>query len=231
LLWLGPINIVLALFNLLPGFPLDGGRALRALLWWSTGDMMKATRWATLAGRVVAWGLMGIGVLEILGGAVFPGLWLMLIGWFLNMAAINSYRGLLVSRALRDVSVARVMRTKLDRVPAQLSIEALVRDHLVASDQHGFPVEVDGELAGLVTRKDVGKLPHDVWPAQPVADIMTPLEQLTTLPPEASAERALAELSRLDVDQIPVMDRGHLLGMVLRRDLLKWVALRDQAFA
>lgn len=229
LVWLGPINVMLAVFNLLPGFPLDGGRVLRSLLWWGTGDLQKATRWATFAGQVLAWGLMALGVVDMLGGALLQGLWLLLIGWLLNAAAVNSYQRMVVARALRDVSVERVMRTQFERLPPDMTVEALVRDHLIASDQHGFPVEAEGVLAGIVTREDVRKLPHEAWPATRIASIMTPSERLTTLPPEAGAERALDALAQRDVDQIPIVDHGRLLGMVLRGDLLKWVALRASA--
>jgi Zn-dependent protease len=161
LLWLGPINIVLGLFNMVPGFPLDGGRVLRSLLWATTKDRLKATRWASAAGQAFAWILMGIGVLYIFGGALASGIWLLLIGWFLNNAARMSYEQLLVRTALHDVPVSRVMRTQIVTVPPETKVETLVQKHFMATDQHAFPVVYDHDLVGLVCMNDVGLRNHD----------------------------------------------------------------------
>lgn len=226
LLWLGPINILLGLFNMIPGFPLDGGRVLRAIVWAITGDIVKATRWASFAGQLVAWTLMAIGVMSIFAGGFLQGIWLLLIGWFLNHIARMSYHQLLVRQALADVPVARVMRTHLDRVPPDISVETFVRDHLMVSDQKAFPVESGGDLLGLVAFEDVRRVPQAEWERTPIRTIMTPVDQLTTLPPDAAAERALEELARADVNQIPILDGRHLLGFVRGGDLLKWLSIR-----
>jgi Zn-dependent protease/CBS domain-containing protein len=226
LLWLGPVNLFLGLFNLVPGFPLDGGRVLRALLWRATGDLTQATRWASTVGQVVAWGLMGVGVVSVLDGLFANGLWLLLVGWFLNNAARVSYQQRLVRQALEDMPVTRLMRTRVETVGPTLSVDELVREHVLASDQHAFPVEQDGVLQGLVSFEDLRKVPQAEWPRTSVATVMTPLAELATLTPDADAEDALEELAQHDVEQVPVLDAGaHLLGVVRRQDLVRWIAL------
>jgi Zn-dependent protease/CBS domain-containing protein len=227
LLWLGPINVLLGVFNVIPGFPLDGGRVLRSALWAATGDLVKATRWASGAGQVVAWGLIVLGIFDMFGGAFASGLWLVLIGWFLNQAARMSYQQLIQRRALENVPVARVMRTRLDRVAANLPLESFVRDHLMLTDQRAFPVESpDGTLMGLVCFNDLKKVPQQDWPHKTVADVMTPTERLSALPPEAAADQALQSLATRGFDQLPVLEGRHLVGIVRRADLMKWLALQ-----
>jgi Zn-dependent protease/CBS domain-containing protein len=224
LLWLGPINIMLGLFNLVPGFPLDGGRVLRSLLWWMTGDLLKATRWASFAGRAVAWGLMALGVMSLLSRMGGQGLWLILIGWFLNAAARSSYQHLTTKHALHDVSVSEVMWTQPVRVAPDLTLEQFVQEHLMQAELGTFAVEADGALLGLVTLDDVRKVPQNEWSRVRVEEVMTPRERLATLPPTASADRALDELARPEVNQIPVLEGSHLTGIVRHRDLVRWLA-------
>jgi len=230
LLWLGPINVLLAVFNIIPGFPLDGGRVLRSILWAVTGDLTKATRWATGAGRAFAWLLMGIGAVNLFGGLVLQGLWLLLIGWFLNNAARMSYQQLVVRRALEDVPVTRVMRTNLARVDPDTTVETVVRDVFLVSDQESVPVESpQGELRGLISLAEVRTLPKERWPQTRVSEIMTTPANMTTLPPDAGAEQALQRLGEQQVDQIPIVDHGKVLGVVAGRDLIKWLSLRGIA--
>jgi Zn-dependent protease/CBS domain-containing protein len=227
LLWLGPVNVVLGLFNLVPGFPLDGGRVARSIAWWATGDLVKATRWAAGAGRVFAWVLMGIGVVELLTGDAVQGVWLLLIGWFLNNAAQMSYAQVLVQRALDDVPVTRIMYTRVGTLTADVSVEAFVRDYLLATDQECWPVvDDDGRLLGLVTMDDVRRVSQVRWSVTLVSEIMTPADELDVLPPSANAERALRLLSRRDVEQVPVIGGGRVLGFVRRRDLVRWMSLQ-----
>lgn len=229
LLWLGPINLLLGVFNLVPGFPLDGGRVLRSVLWGATGDLLKATRWAANAGRAFAWVLMTIGVIDLFSGLFAQGLWLLLIGWFLNTAAHMSYQQVWTRHALHDVPVSRVMWANPTRVSPELSLDRLVRDHIMTSDQVAFPVERDGEFVGLVALDDVRGIPQSLWGDTNVADVMTPVKELGVLAPGTHADRALEVLARLDVDQLPVLQDSHLEGVVRRRDLLRWIALQEQA--
>jgi Zn-dependent protease len=232
LFWLGPINIILAIFNLVPGFPLDGGRVLRALIWGWTGSIERATRWASNSGRLFAWLLIGSGFAMALGvrvpffgTGVVGGLWLALIGWFLNNAAVMSYRQLLIRESLSDVKVARLMHTQVEHVAPQLSVKSLVDDHLLRSDQRAFPVVDGGRLIGLVGMRDVYKLPRGEWERRPVADVMTSADQLVATSPEASAYDAITALNEGGVNQLPVIEDGVVRGLVRREDILRWLSV------
>jgi Zn-dependent protease/CBS domain-containing protein len=230
LLWLGPINLMLGVFNLLPGFPLDGGRVLRSIVWWSSGDLVKATRWASAAGRAFAWMLMALGVMNLfITGAPGQGLWLLLIGWFLNNAARTSFEQLVTQRALQDVPVTRVMWTQPRSVTPELTLDRFMQEYVLGGDQSAFPVEVDGALVGIVTFDDLRKFPHSEWTARTVREVLTPLEDLATLPVTAAADEALEELARRDVDQLPVLEGHALRGMVRRRDLVRFIVLQGEA--
>ncbi|HEX6998188.1 MAG TPA: site-2 protease family protein [Gammaproteobacteria bacterium] len=230
LFWLGPVNIVLAVFNLVPGFPLDGGRVLRAALWGATGDLRRATRWASNAGQVFAWYLIGSGLAMVLGFSVpvfgrggVSGLWLALIGWFLNNAAVQSYRQLLVREALTDVPVSRLMLTDVRVVSPDVSVQRFVDDYFLGSGQRAYPV-VEGErLVGMACLRDVRKVPRADWDAKRVADIMT--TKVAAVAPEDPASEALSELGRLGVNQLAVVVEGRVRGLLRREDILRWLAL------
>jgi Zn-dependent protease/predicted transcriptional regulator len=233
-MWLGPVNLLIGVFNMIPGFPLDGGRVLRAGIWWTTGDLRKATRWASLIGQGVGWALMAIGVammfgLDVIGlGAGFlPGLWMLLIGWFLNNAARMSLHQLLLSEALADVSVRDVMRTRVQTVLPALTLGELVRDVWMGSDQHAFPVVVGDTILGLVRIDDIRRVPREHWDQVTVAEVMTPSDRLHLLRPDEPATEVVKQLA--DEDAIPVVDGHHLLGVARREDIMKWLALHAPA--
>jgi CBS domain-containing protein len=234
LLWLGPINLTLAIFNLVPGFPLDGGRVLRSILWAATGNLRQATRWATAVGQAVAWLFILAGVAMVFGVRVpffgtglLSGLWLMFIGWFLNSAAVQAYRRVVVDDMLEGVSVARLMRTGAPTVAANLPISRLVDDYMLKTDERAFPV-VDGtRLLGLVCMEDVRRVPREAWDTTPVNQIMTPASELATVAPRDDAANALQKLGQRDVRQVPVVDNGQVVGMLRRRDVLRWLQLQS----
>jgi Zn-dependent protease/predicted transcriptional regulator len=233
LLWLGPINVMLGLFNMVPGFPLDGGRVLRAALWWITKDLRKATRIASFTGQVFAWFLMGFGVLMMLGRSVpffgtgfAAGLWLILIGWFLNNAARASYQQLMIRQTFADVPLRDVMRSNVISVPPNLTVSDLVRDYIVGNDQRSFPVVQDGVLLGQVHPDDLRDLPRIHWNDTPVSRIMVPANRLRVMKPEDDAMDALQELAQQD--PIPVVDHSHLVGIARRDDLMRWLAWNSQ---
>ncbi len=232
LLWLGPVNLVLGAFNMVPGFPLDGGRVARALLWASTGDLRKATRWASRGGQAFAWLLMACGGALLLGarlplfGAGFAnGLWLIFIGWFLNSTAIASYQQLLVRQALEHVPVARLMRPDVTAVPPQLDVQTLVDGYFMRSDQHAFAVTEGAQLLGLVAMPDLQKVARELWPSTTVAQIMTPASQLALVTPEQDTIEAMRALANRDVAQLPVVDHGVFRGLLRRDDILKWLSV------
>lgn len=232
LLWLGPINVLLGLFNLIPGFPLDGGRVLRAILWWSSGNLERATRWAARVGRAFAWVLMAAGIsmlfgmrVPLLGAGVGQGLWLLLIGWFLNNAARASYQQLLVRTAFEDLTVADMMRRHPQLVAPEVTVDELVRDYFMQSDQQAFPVVgIDGRLLGLVEMPQVRAVSRQEWSITKVRDIMTPAEEVEAVTPDEDAVHALHSLA--DHEQVPVVVQGRVAGVLQRQDLMRWLALR-----
>lgn len=226
LLWLGPLNVMLAAFNMVPGFPLDGGRVLRSALWASTGDLLKATRWASNVGQVVAWSVIALGLLNMVRGNIGGGVWLVLVGWFVNRAAKASFQQQQLKHALEDVPVSRLMLTRLDRIVPTLTLDQFVRDHMMVEDQLVWPVESQGVLLGMISFDDLRKVPRESWSTALVRDAMIPASQLSTLPPGAGAEKALEELTRREVEQLPVLEEGHLLGLVRRKDLMRWLSLQ-----
>ncbi|MES1943638.1 peptidase M50 [Salinisphaera sp. PC39] len=238
-MWLAPVNLVLGLFNLVPGFPLDGGRVLRAALWGLTGRMEAATRHATRMGQLVAWLLIGTGFAMILGvqvpffgtGAV-GGLWLALIGWFLNNAARGSYTQVLVRSRLADVAMRRLMSTHFTAVAPDITVAELIDRHLLHGDQRAFPVVEDGRLAGLITLTDVRRLPRERRADTRVRDVMMPTDRLVTVRADEPASEAAIRLSERGINQLPVVSAaGGIEGLVRREDVLKWLALyNDESF-
>jgi len=232
LLWLGPVNIILGLFNLVPGFPLDGGRVLRAVLWGLTGDLTRSTLLAATVGQAFSWVLIGLGFammlglrVPIFGSGALGGLWLALIGWFLGNAARQSWQGRLIEDRLGSLPVSRVMHHDYREVEPDLSVLELVDQGFLALSYRAYPVVAQGELRGLVSLEDVRRIGRDQWAATRVADIMTPLDRLYAVGPTDSASRALKLLAEQGVNQLPVVDRGRILGLVTREDILKWMAL------
>jgi Zn-dependent protease/CBS domain-containing protein len=238
LLWLGPINVMLGIFNLVPGFPLDGGRVLRAAIWAATDDITKATRWASGVGRAFASLLMACGILMVFGFRIpffgaggIGGLWLVLIGWFLHNAARAGYEQVVVRQRLAGVPVGAVMLSRLQTVVPDMTITELVRDYVMGTDQTSFPVVSGSELVGLVASRDVRNVPYEHWPFVTVRQLMTPADAVSAIDVNAGADEALERLASSDADQLPVVDHGELRGFVRRQDILKWLTLQPDALA
>ena len=233
LLWLGPVNVFLGLFNLVPGFPLDGGRMLRALVWWITKSYRTATSVATFGGQAVAMLLIACGLVMIfgirvpgLGSGPAQGLWLVLIGWFLNSAARASQRQAVVLDVLGGVSVSRLMQRDFEAIGPQTALSDLVFQRLLRAGQRCYPVVTGDRFDGLVCLDDVRRVPEPQWEATPVAAVMTPAARLSTLALSDTGAEALRRLGQYSIDQLPVLDEGgRLVGLVRREDLLRWLAL------
>jgi Zn-dependent protease/predicted transcriptional regulator len=235
LLWLGSVNVILGIFNLIPGFPLDGGRVLRSILWAVTGSLLRATRWASWVGQGIAW-LMILGGISMTFGARIPffgtgftnGLWLAFIGWFLQSASAQSYQRVVVQDILEGVPVARMMRSNPPTCSADCSVSRLVHEHIMKTDDQSFPVLEDGRFVGLVTLEDVRAVSRDAWDTTIVREIMTPVAQLVVVTPDEDAAEALNKLTQRDVRQLPVVRDGALAGLLRRRDIIKWLQLESQ---
>jgi Zn-dependent protease/CBS domain-containing protein len=231
--WLGSVNILLAVFNLLPGFPLDGGRVLRSALWAATGNLRKATLWAGRVGQALAWLFIVGGVATVFGARIaliasrpLSGLWLIFIGWFLNNAATQSYRQLLARDLLVGVPVSRVMRADVPAVVPHHSVNQLVHEHIMGTDQHAFPVLRDDQLVGLVCLHDVRRVPRSEWDTTSVQAIMTPADQLIVTSPEEDLADAIERLVRREVGQLPVLHAGHFVGLLRQRDVARWLTMQ-----
>ena len=235
LAWLGPINILLGVFNLIPGFPLDGGRVLRSILWALNNNLRQATQWASWVGQLVAWAFVVAGIAMIFGASIpflgsgfISGLWLAFIGWFLNNAAQQSYRQVVVEDVLEGVTVAQIMRRDPPTVPPDISVSTLVHDHIMGTDDRAFPVVENGRLAGLVCIEDVRKVLREEWDQVTVREIMTPANDLVLARVTDPASSALEKLARREVNQLPVVQDGLLAGMLRRRDIMRWLRLNSE---
>lgn len=228
--WLGFINILLGLFNLIPGFPMDGGRVLRAILWRLRGDRLVATRNAALVGRVFAYLLIGFGVfLALRPGGIFSGIWLALIGWFLSNAAEATAAQAGVERSLKGVRVRDAMDLEPASVSPNLPVADLVQERLLRGEDRSFLVRHDdGGLAGLVTLGDVRRLPRDQWPGARVTDIMTRHADLATIGPEAPLADALRLIQSREIGQLPVVEdeARQPVGLVTRHGILRLIEAR-----
>ncbi|HEX2765953.1 MAG TPA: site-2 protease family protein [Candidatus Limnocylindria bacterium] len=229
--WLGIINLMLGAFNLIPGFPMDGGRVLRAILWRIRGDRLVATRNAAQVGQAFAYLLIGFGVFLALQPGTNPvsGLWLALIGWFLSNAAEATIAQASVERALRGVRVRDAMDPTPPAVSPNESVADLVQERMLRGEDRSFLVRHDdGGLAGIVTLGDVRRLPRDLWPTARVTDIMTRYNDLATIGPDAPLSDALRLLQERDIGQLPVVegDARNPIGLVTRQGILRLIEAR-----
>ena len=221
LVWLGYINIGLAVFNMIPGFPLDGGRVFRSIVWAVTKDADRSTRIAARVGQVVAFLFIFDGLWQFFGGAGFNGLWIAFIGWFLMDAARSSYAQVETTAALRGIRVSEVMSKDYILVNRGMSLQELVDDYLLRTGQRCFAVEDHGRLVGLITPRDIGSIPRERWEQTTVREAMRPLEELHIITPEAHAPDALRLMADGDVNQLPVVANGTLQGIVSRSQLMQ----------
>lgn len=227
--WLGFINIMLVFFNLIPGFPLDGGRALRAFLWMKSGNYARATRITVLIGR-------GIGFLFIIGGILavvlasewFAGLLLVFVGWLLERAAAVAYREVLLREALHGVTAQDIMSGDYPLVAQQLSLGQLVRDYVLRTGQRYFVVVDEGGLQGIVTLRDIKSVPQKRWDFTRVGEIMIPASELRTAYPGQLGVSLLGQMDEWDIHQVPVLEGGRVVGVVARDDLVRFRSTRAE---
>src|SRR5947199_52397 len=192
--WLGVINLALAVFNMVPGFPLDGGRVLRATIWWITGNASRATRIATAVGQLVAFVFIIVGLFRFFNGAGFGGLWLTFIGWFLLDAARSSYLQVETVERLKGVRVGEVMSRDWPIIDANLTLQEFVNDYLLRSGRRYFVVEQDGAPAGLITTHQVKDVDRERWAQTNVRDVMVPLDRLHSVKPATPVTDALERM-------------------------------------
>lgn len=220
--WLSSINFLVAVFNLIPGFPLDGGRVFRALVWGVTGDTTKGMRWAVASGKIVAFGLMVLGMLVLLQtGQLITGLWMLGIGWFLLAAAEASGQAFSINRLLSHMKVAEIMRHDIPYVEPQLSVSDWLNEQVLPSGQRAYLVRKGRQVIGLVTMSDCKKLPRERWSTTAVSEIMTPNKRLHTVTPETDLAVALRNMTYHSLNQVPVVDKDNIIGWIDRDRILK----------
>ncbi len=226
--WLARINLSLALFNLIPGFPLDGGRVFRAIVWAITGNLKLATRVATGLGRLVAYGFIFWGIVQLFGGNWADGLWIAFIGWFLENAAMASYRRIALHELLAGHTAREVMTSECSIVPRHLTLDVLVDQVILPSGRRCFPVQEAGELYGLVTVHSIKEVPRGEWKETRVQDVMIARDELKSVTPDEDLNVVFDRMTAEDVNQLAVVDNGQLLGMLARDNLLNFIRLKAE---
>lgn len=225
--WLARINLLLGLFNLIPGFPLDGGRVLRAIVWVITGDLRQATRVVSTLGELIAYLFMFWGVFQIFAGYWADGLWMAFIGWFLKGAATQGYEQVVLQQILAGHTAREVMMTDCPQVPRRLTLDVVVDQMALPSGRRCFPVVEDGQLIGLLTLHRISNVPPRERATTRVEDVMIHRQALKTVSPDDGLETVMERMTQEDVNQFPVISDGRLEGMVARDSLLSFIQLHS----
>jgi Zn-dependent protease/CBS domain-containing protein len=227
--WLASMNVVLAVFNLIPGFPLDGGRILRALVWYKTQDYHRATRIAAKVGRGIAYAFIagGIALIFVLR-PWFNGMWLILIGWFLNDAARASYQQVLLRDALIGITARQVTDYASPLVPPHMNLTELVEQYVLPTGRSCFLISWGAELEGMVTLQQIKKVPRTRWATTTVQDVMTPANKLRVAYADQDLLGVLQEMSGESTSHIPVIEAGKVIGIINREDIARFLRTRAE---
>jgi CBS domain-containing protein len=228
--YLASVNLILAIFNLLPAFPLDGGRVFRSIVWGITGSMSRATRIATTVSRVIAYLFIGGGFVEaFVLGQFGSGLWLAFIGWYLYNSASASAQQAAMDQVLRGVEVADVMEPAPAPVAPTTLLQYLVFEHLLDGSHRAAVVQgADGALVGLATLSDLRQVRQEDWTDTSVSEIMTPAARLRTVAPTEDLREAIGILADNRYHQLPVAERGRVVGMLNRDHIMQYLHLPDR---
>jgi len=225
---LGVINATLAVFNMVPGFPLDGGRVLRSILWQRTRNLHQATHIASMAGEGVGYLLIGTGIVFLLFGSVLNGVYFFIVGLFLRGIAASSYQQMVTDEALSGLKAGEAAARNCEVVPPDLSIENVVDNFVLLHNIRCFPVQSDDRLLGLVTLEDIRHIPREQWPITPVEKAMTSFDRLHAVSPDEDLRQVLQLMARQDINQVPVVDDGQLIGLISRSDILRLIQARRE---
>jgi len=226
--WLGLINLFLAAFNLIPGFPLDGGRVLRSILWWRSKNLRRSTRTASNIGRAVGYLFIFGGVFFIFRGLWLNGLWLALIGWFLENAAVGSYRQVSLQDTLQGHTAREVMSKDCPSMAPEMTVDKLVNEQILTSGRRCFPVAVDNRVLGLVTLHNIRAIPRTEWGTSKLREAMTPLDKLKSVAPNEDLSSVLTILTEADINQVLVVEDGTIVGVIGRDNLLAFINIRGE---
>lgn len=224
--WVGVINLILAIFNLIPGFPLDGGRVFRAIVWGATGDERKAMRWAVTAGKFVAYALFALGIYMLIAEGVWSGLWIMAIAWFLLSAAAATGMDFSMRQVTRDMHARDLIEANPPRVRADMPIEEWVNEQVLPTGRRSALVEHNGDLVGLVSLSDASRLPRERWAETPVDQVMTPRRNLQTVNSRTPVNDILRLINKHNLNQIPVSENNRIIGWINRQQVLQSLQVR-----
>lgn len=227
-IYLARINLILGLFNMIPGFPLDGGRVLRAIVWRFTGSLRRATRIAATVGQMVAFGFMAWGALMLLSGQLFNGLWIIFIGWFLQNAAVSVVAQSDIQEALRGVTVGQIMSRDCVLIPRDQPLRDLVDNRILRAGDRCFMVGSDERMDGMLTLRDVAAVPQEDWSQLTAAEVMIPWSELSRVDPRTDLYDALRQMDGNNVAQLPVVEGTQLVGVLTREQVLRYVRMRSQ---
>ncbi|MBN2405772.1 MAG: site-2 protease family protein [Coriobacteriia bacterium] len=222
--YLAVINLSVGVFNLLPGFPLDGGRILRAVLWAITGDMLKATRWASRMGQLIGVALISVAVIGVLLYQTFDLIWFAVMGWFISGLATTAYQQQVVKSRLAQVSVAQIMSAPAVVVSADLTLEDMAHSYFLGGRHSRYPVVADGTVVGLVDIKAAQKVRRDDWPVTTVADVAYKDLSCVYVGPETTVDSILPQLDPMRAGVVFVVDGGRLSGIVSRADVIRLIS-------
>ncbi|TMD34582.1 MAG: CBS domain-containing protein [Chloroflexi bacterium] len=224
--YLALMNIILGIFNLIPGFPLDGGRVLRSIIWKATGNFQTATNITTFVGQAFAYLIILWGILLFFAGNAFNGLIIIFTGWFLLTSAQSARSQSALDTAFRGVTVNQIMDTNVLTVPANISLQKLVDEYFLPRGLRSAFVMQGDQLAGLITLSDIRHVPRDQWPQTPVGYAMIPLERLHTITPQQNVKDVLPLMTGQDVNQLAVVQDGRLVGVLTREGILRSLEIR-----
>jgi len=225
--WLAPINLMLAVFNLIPGFPLDGGRLLRAVVWAITGSYTKATRWASGGGQVFAYGMILLGVWRMLNGNLAGGLWLAFLGWFLLTAATETMAHLAIRNKLAGVNAADIMSREVPIMPRQASLEDYLQE-MLKTGQRCHLVTGGEQIVGMINVRRLNNTPREEWTDTSVQAAMIPLEEVLWAAPGEPVTTVLERMQSADINQMPVVSDGQVIGLITRDSILRVIQTRIQ---
>jgi len=228
LFYLAFVNLALGIFNILPGFPLDGGRVLRSIAWKRTGSFRRATRIASSVGEMFGYGMIVTSVFILLAGGVLDGLWLAFIGWFLLGAARGEASNLQLEGVLKRLTARDVMQADFPSVTPGTPVAEIVHDYMVGKGERAVLVANGGAVSGLITVSDVRRVPRDAWSQVPAQRIMTPRSSVITVNASQPAVEVLVLLGEKGLNQVPVLEDGRMIGLVTRRELLDRIQLAER---
>lgn len=226
--WVGVINLSVAVFNLLPGYPMDGGRILRAFLWWKWDDLRRATRATARAGTVLAITFIVMGLVDFFGGSRLGGLWIAFLGWFLLQASRESELEVSLRDELANVRVGDLMVTNPASIDGRITVQDFVDQELLRTARRYFVVQENGSIVGIVTPHDVRRVQRSSWATTPVEFVMHPLQTMRSVDPGSSLLEALDAMASADLNQVPVLRGDRCVGLLSRAEVLAYLQNRAE---